>query len=75
MKCTFFGHADAPESCETELIRVIEGLIEKNGVDTFYVGNHGNFDKMAYKVLQGLSRLYTIKAVGLSTAFILRRAV
>ncbi len=30
MKCTFFGHADAPESCEAKLIRVIEGLIEKN---------------------------------------------
>lgn len=61
MKCTFFGHADAPESCEAELIRVITALIEKDGADTFYVGTHGSFDKMVYRVLFNLSKLYSIK--------------
>lgn len=61
MKCTFFGHADAPESIEKELEKVIAELIEKSGADTFYVGTHGNFDKMVYKVLLRLSDVYPIK--------------
>lgn len=61
MTCTFFGHADATEEVKGKLLEVIVDLIIKEGVDTFYVGNHGNFDKMAYSVLLELSEVYEIK--------------
>lgn len=61
MTCTFFGHADAPEEVKEKLTEVIVNLIRKKGVDTFYVGTHGNFDKMAYNVLLRLSEAYKIK--------------
>ena len=46
MICTFFGHADAPEHIRAALFDAIVRLVE-GGVTTFYVGNHGNFDRMA----------------------------
>ena len=45
MTCTFFGHADAPESIRAALFETIVLLINE-GVDTFYVGTHGNFDRI-----------------------------
>ena len=48
MTCTFFGHRD------------IE-LIENKGVDTFYVGNNGNFDKIVCSVLSELYSIYPIR--------------
>lgn len=41
--CTFFGHRDCPEIIKPALHSVIESLIAE-GVTTFYVGNHGQFD-------------------------------
>lgn len=60
MKCTFFGHSDAGDEIEEKLKTVIISLAE-DGVDTFYVGTHGNFDKMAYKLLCNLSQAYDFK--------------
>lgn len=61
MRCTFFGHSDTPQEKRETLKAVIIDLVKNNGVDTFYVGNHGNFDKMAYKILCELSDVYNIK--------------
>ena len=51
---TFFGHRDCPSSIKGKLHKEIDRLICNHGVDTFYVGTHGNFDRMAYTVLKGL---------------------
>lgn len=58
MNCTFFGHADAPSEIKDRLRETIIGLIENRGADCFYVGNHGNFDRMALAVLKELSEVY-----------------
>lgn len=52
--CTFFGHRDCPESIKPALSRSIENLIVSHGVSTFYVGNHGNFDRYVVSVLNEL---------------------
>lgn len=52
--CTFFGHRDCPSSIKGKLHEEIDQLICNHGVDTFYVGTQGNFDRMAYTVLKGL---------------------
>lgn len=61
MICTFFGHANAPKEIELIIKSTLVDLIENKSVTTFYVGNHGNFDYMAAKVLQELSEIYSIK--------------
>ena len=53
--CTFFGHSDTPFSVEEKLKSVLIDLIQTKEVRRFYVGNHGNFDKIARKVLRELS--------------------
>lgn len=60
MSCTFFGHADAPKEIEPKLISTLTDLIENKNVNTFYVGNNGNFDKMVQNVLFELSNKYKI---------------
>lgn len=58
MNCTFFGNADTPSEVKIRLREEVIKLIENRGVDRFYVGNHGNFDKMALAVLKELSAVY-----------------
>lgn len=58
MNCTFFGHADAPAEIKGKLNEIVTELIVKRGVNCFYVGNHGNFDRMALAVLKELSEIY-----------------
>ena len=60
MTCTFFGHRDTPTKIEPLLKATLQDLIENKGVDLFYVGNQGNFDAMARKVLSELSKMYPI---------------
>jgi len=55
--CTFFGHHDCPAEIKPKLRETIIELIEK-GVDCFYVGNHGAFDRMARSCLRELSQDY-----------------
>ena len=55
--CTFFGHRDCPENIREKLRAAIVTLIGE-GVDTFYVGNQGQFDGMVRSVLRQLSKEY-----------------
>ena len=56
--CTFFGHRDAPKEIEPTLRSALIDLIENKNVDSFYVGNHGNFDSMVRKNLKSLKLSY-----------------
>lgn len=56
--CTFFGHRNAPQKIESALQAVLIDLIENHHVYGFYVGNQGNFDKMARKILKRLKDIY-----------------
>ena len=56
--CTFFGHRDCPSSIKEKLHEKIERLISHHRVNTFYVGTHGNFDRMAYATLVELRKRY-----------------
>lgn len=56
--CTFFGHRDCPSSIAVPLRTTLIQLIEHHHVHTFYVGNHGTFDRIVYSVLQELSEQY-----------------
>ncbi len=56
--CTFFGHRDAPMSLRESIKNKVTELIREQGVDLFYVGNHGQFDAMVLSVLEELAPLY-----------------
>lgn len=55
--CTFFGHSDCYQLDEGVLRCTIEDLIAQ-GVDTFYVGNNGNFDRAVFSCLMKLKDIY-----------------
>ena len=56
--CTFFGHRDCPQSIQTKLRKVLLDLITYHDADTFYVGNHGQFDTLVHHTLQQLKKEY-----------------
>ena len=56
--CTFFGHSYCPEAIKPRLRETLVNLIETQGVDVFYVGNHGDFDRMTRSLLRELSAQY-----------------
>ena len=56
--CTFFGHRDTPSSILPQLRETLTALIEQHGVDTFYVGNQGAFDRMVRDELRRLTGIY-----------------
>ena len=58
---TFFGHRDTPKEIEPTLRLTLINLIENKNATVFYVGNHGNFDAMARRQLDNLSKTYPIK--------------
>lgn len=58
MTVTFFGHGDADISLQKTLSEAIEALIIHQHANMFYVGTHGNFDRMATKALYGLKQKY-----------------
>lgn len=60
MVCTFFGHRYTPDRVEPLLRDAVERLIREHGVDTFYVGCEGNFDRMAARVLHQMQQIYPI---------------
>lgn len=45
--CFMFGHANCPERILPRIEAAIEQLHTRNGVQAFYVGNRGNFDRLA----------------------------
>ena len=58
MTCCFLGHKDTPPSICGKLEEVIEKLITENGVDSFLMGNQGNFDSMALSILRSMKAQY-----------------
>ncbi len=67
--CTFFGHRDCPNSIKTKLQDVLEDLIIHHHVNTFYVGNQGQFDTLVYCTLQGLKKTYSHIRVAVVLAY------
>ena len=57
MVCTFFGHRDCYGLDVSALERTIEELIAK-GVDTFYVGEQGGFDRAVRSCLSRLCKIH-----------------
>ena len=58
MVCVFFGHRDAPTTISSAVYRMIEMLIVQKGIDVFYVGHQGGFDKMVYRELCRAKKKY-----------------
>lgn len=58
MVCVFFGHRNTPDEIQPILERTLCELIENRGVDTFYVGDKGNFDRLVLKTLRKLKDVY-----------------
>ena len=54
----FFGHRDCPQTIQPKLNELLIDLITNHGVDTFYVGNHGQFDTLVRRSLKELKREY-----------------
>lgn len=57
--CTFFGHRDITDDVKPFLREAIENLILHHGVEQFYVGNQGVFDRYVRSVLRELCPKYT----------------
>lgn len=55
--CTFFGHSECYDLDAKILQNAIVQLICQ-GVDTFYVGNQGQFDRTVYRCLKMLRTKY-----------------
>jgi len=56
--CTFFGHRDSPTDIKDILFKTIELLITRNGVEIFFVGNNGSFDRIVLNTLKELKGKY-----------------
>lgn len=67
--CTFFGHSDCYGLDEDVLRLAIEELIRK-GVDTFYVGNHGQFDGLVFRTLREFEKVYPNISVSVVLAYL-----
>ena len=59
MTCCFFGHKDAPSSIYKKLEEAVETLIVERDVDSFLVGNQGQFDSMVLSVLRKMKGKYS----------------
>ena len=55
--CTFFGHRECYGLDSNVLREAVEKLIGQ-GVETFYVGNQGQFDSAVYSCLKQLRKDY-----------------
>ena len=56
--CTFFGHSDCPNDIRPQLCKAITDLIVNKNVNTFYVGNNGQYDSMVRSVIRELQTVY-----------------
>ena len=56
--CTFFGHKNTLKEAVLPLMSVLIDLVTTKNVDTFYVGNHGSFDRMVASQLKELKKKY-----------------
>lgn len=72
MICSFFGHRDSTEDIYWFVLRISELLIEKFSVDTFYIGDNGKFDRMAFLAMTGLQKKYRQISYQVVTAYMPR---
>ena len=56
--CTFFGHKYCPDSVIPHLQEALLSLVENGLVDTFYVGNQGQYDVYVLSVLRKIKETY-----------------
>ncbi|OUP11615.1 hypothetical protein [Anaeromassilibacillus sp. An200] len=68
--CCFCGHRDTPESILLSLEQKIQYLITQEQVQQFYVGNEGNFDRMARKSLYKLQQSYPWIQIAIVLAYL-----
>ena len=62
MIATFCGHREVYVAEIYEKVEeIIKDLVENKGVDTFYSGNMGEFDKLCEKAVRALKREHDIK--------------
>ena len=57
LNCALFGHRMLASGYEDKLRLELNKLILR-GVKTFYVGTHGDFDTLAYKLLREIKQRY-----------------
>jgi len=67
--CFFIGHADAPSNILPSISDAAEELVCRFGVNQFFVGNHGNFDRLAQRALIELKSRYTNLQIILVTPY------
>jgi len=67
--CTFFGHSECYGLDRNVLRSTIEDLI-KQGTTEFLVGNHGNFDAMAFSCLRELNKEYPEISYSVALAYL-----
>ena len=56
--CFFIGHRDAPETVLASLLDTLKRLIVEENVAYFYVGQYGNFDRLAALAVKQLKKQY-----------------
>lgn len=56
--CFLFGHSDTPDTILPPLRNAIETYIRNRGVQTFFVGHYGEFDRLARVALLQLKEKY-----------------
>lgn len=66
--CFLFGHADAPQSVLPILEQAIEDEIA-HGTSVFYVGYHGNFDRIAACALRSVKHRHSEISIMLVLAY------
>ena len=55
--CTFFGHRDGLYESKREIVKkIVTDLIEKEGVNQFYIGGRGAFDSICADIVHGLKK-------------------
>lgn len=70
MIATFCGHREVyVKDVYKNVYMIIKDLIENKGVDTFYSGNMGEFDKLCEKAVRSLKTKYDIKLYWISPYF------
>lgn len=50
--CFLFGHSDCPQDILLQIIAAVERQYTQQGIRQFYVGNRGNFDRLAITALR-----------------------
>ena len=56
MTCCFIGHKERDINVFASLLFAISKLIEYDGVDNFYMGNNGWFDRTCFNIVRSLRK-------------------